>query len=61
MVRAWEYLEKRTVEGGLLTREEEESPCGAEEEEGGFIGDGGRVGVCAVPGCYCLRISLLVC
>ncbi len=45
------------VEGGRgggkgLTGEEEEGPGGAEEEEGGFVGDGGGVGVGAVPGCY---------
>ena len=46
---------------GLLTSEEEESPCGAEEEEGGFIRDSGGMSVCAVPGCYCLRVSLFIC
>ena len=40
-----------------LTGKEEKGPCGAEEEEGGFVGDGGGVGVCAVPGCYCCDVN----
>ena len=59
-MRWWEWGFARGIGGveGGLTGKEEESPCGAEEEEWGFIGDGGGVGVCAVPGCYCCESVL---
>ena len=57
-VCAWDLFFWLGEEEGL-TGKEEEGPCGAEEEERGFIGDGGGVGVCAVPGCYCCDVSFV--